>query len=89
MGTIVLTVLLAVGAAFTAGFWLNILLWIPLQLVSQMQDQLLAYRVISLLAMAVGTVGVTLFGMILLGLPWFAALIAGVFVGITSYAAPN
>lgn len=79
------TVLLVLVAGVTAGFWLNLLMWIPMILLGQMQDEEAAFVIVSMLTMAVATLAVFLFGLLVLGLPWPAAAIAGVLVGITSY----
>src|SRR4051812_35717265 len=85
-----LTVLLVLVAGVTAGLWLNILMWIPMLLIGWfVHDEDTAFAVVSLLSMAVATVAAFFVGWKTLDLLWVAAAIAGILVGITSYARPN
>jgi hypothetical protein len=87
--TIAITVALVLLAGLTAGFWLNLLLWVPMLLIGQMQDEAQALVIVSTLAVVVAAVTVLLFGLLVLDLPWPAAAIAGLLVGLTSYARPS
>jgi hypothetical protein len=83
------TIGLVVVAGVTAGFWLNLIMWIPMLVIGRMRDEALAFTLVSLLSMAAAAVTVFLVGVLAVGLPWYAALIAGLLIGITSYARPN
>lgn len=82
---VVATIVLVFVAGVTAGFWLSLLMWIPMVLLGQMQDEEAAFAIVAMLTMAVATLAVFLFGLLVVGLPWPAAAIAGGLVGITSY----
>lgn len=83
------TVGLVLIAGATASLWLNVLMWIPMLIIGwTIRDEETAYSVVSLLMMVVAAVAVFFVGLAL-DLPWYAALIAGILVGITSYARPN
>jgi hypothetical protein len=83
------TIGLVIVAGVTAGFWLNLLMWIPMLVIGwTIRDEQTAFGVVSLLSMLVAAAAVIVVGLAL-GLPWYAATIAGVLVGITSYARPN
>ena len=84
-----ITIGLVLIAGLTAGLWLNLLMWIPMLVLGRMHDEEQAFVWVSTLAMLVGALAVFLFGMLVLSLPWYAAAVAGVLVGITSYARPN
>jgi len=88
IGLVALTIGLAFIAGLTAGLWLNLLMWVPLLFLSQIRDEAQAYRVVTLLTMAVAATAVFLFGTLVIGMPWFAAAVSGALVGITSYAQP-
>ncbi len=83
------TVGLVAVAGVTAGFWLNLIMWIPMLAIGRMRDEELAFTVVSLLSMAVAAVTVFLVGILALELPWYAGLISGLLIGMTSYARPN
>jgi hypothetical protein len=80
---------LAFVAALTAGLWLNLILWIPMLILGRMKDQETAFGIVQFTAMVVAALTVFLVGLLAIGLPWYAAAIAGVLVGMTSYARPN
>lgn len=84
-----LTIVLVLVAGATAGFWLNIVMWIPMLLLGRMRDEEQAFVFVSALSMLAAAVVVFVFGRLVMDLPVVAALIAGVLVGITSYARPN
>ena len=82
------TVLLIAGAGITAGLWLNILMWIPMLVIGwALGDE--GFGLVSLLAMLVAAAAVIVFGLAVLELPVAAAVIAGLVIGLTSYASPN
>lgn len=83
------TVALVLIAGLTAGLWLNLLMWVPMLLLGRMRDEEQAFFYVSLLSMAVAATAVFLFGLLVLGLPVVAAIVAGLLVGITSYVRPN
>jgi hypothetical protein len=83
------TIGLVLVAGVTAGFWLNLIMWIPMLVIGRMRDEELAFTVVSVLSMAVAAVTVFLVGVLAIGLPWYAGLIAGLLIGMTSYARPN
>jgi hypothetical protein len=102
MSDVVLTVVLALVAAVTAGLWLSLLTW-PIGFVVNMvnmrrmnldgyddaQDvryELHARGYLTMMALSqiIAFATVTVVG-IALGLPWYAAAIAGLFVGLTSF----
>jgi hypothetical protein len=78
-------------AAVTAGFWLNLIMWIPMLLIGRFGDDSAgdATALVFLLMQVVGAAAVFLFGLLVIGLPWYAAAIAGLGVGLTSYARPS
>lgn len=83
------TVGLVVVAGITAGFWLNLLMWIPMLIIGGLiDDESVAFPIVSFLAMLVAAATVVVVG-VSLDLPWYAAAIAGLLVGMTSYARPN
>jgi hypothetical protein len=88
-GVIAGTIVLIVVAGITAGLWLNLIMWIPMFLLGMMRDEETAFVIVSTLSMLAAAVTVFLVGALAVGLPWYAAAIAGLFVGITSYARPN
>jgi hypothetical protein len=83
------TVALIVIAGITAGLWLNLLMWIPMLLVGAVFHDDTGFAVVRLLSMLVAGATVLLVGILALDLPWYAASVAGLFIGITSYAQPN
>jgi hypothetical protein len=83
------TIGLFLVAATTAGLWLNLLMWIPMLVIGwTVRDEDVAFGIVSTLSMLMAAAAVILVGLAL-NLPWYAAAIAGVLVGITSYARPN
>jgi hypothetical protein len=81
---------LTIGAALTASFWLTLVLWIPGNLVSAfVRDPENEFAVMVLMTLVAATGVVFLFGTLVLGLPWYAALVAGALVGATSYPRRN
>ena len=84
-----LTIALIFGAGITAGLWLNLLMWIPMLIIGAMFAEYDGFAIVQGLSMLVAGVTVLIFGMAVLELPWYAAAIAGFFVGLTSYARPN
>jgi hypothetical protein len=90
MHTAVVTVMLTVIAAITAGFWLTIVMWLPGNVISAVvRDPYNAFGIMQPLSMIVGAGAVFAFGVVVLGLPWVAAAVAGAIVGMTTYARPN
>ena len=90
MGTVATTIALTIGAALTAGLWLTLVLWIPGNIVSAVaRSDEGEYGVMVLLTLAGAFAVVFAFGMFVLGLPWYAAAVAGAIVGVTSYPRPN
>ncbi|MDP9344401.1 MAG: hypothetical protein M3P44_01515 [Actinomycetota bacterium] len=89
MGTVAATIVLIIVAGITAGFWLNLVMWIPMLIVGAFMDEYSGLPVVTLLSMIVAMAVVFVVGLLALGLPWYAAGIAGVVVGLTSYARPN
>jgi hypothetical protein len=87
--TIAYSVALVIGAGLTAGLWLNLVMWIPMLLLGLMSDEESAFAIVSTLSMLVAAAVVLLFGLLVIGLPWYAAAVAGLVVGMTSYARPN
>jgi hypothetical protein len=83
------TIMLIVVAGVTAGLWLNLIMWLPMLALGAMHDEEAAFVIVSLLSMVVAGAVVFAFGLFVLGLPWYAAAIAGLLVGLTSYARPN
>jgi hypothetical protein len=83
------TVVLIVVAGITAGLWLNLIMWLPMLALGAMRDTEAAFTIVSLLSMVVAAAAVLAFGLLVLALPWYAAAIAGVLIGLTSYARPN
>ncbi len=57
--------------------------------IGRIQDEEAAFNLVSTIAMIVAAAVVFLVGLLAIGLPWYAAAIAGVLVGVTSYARPN
>jgi hypothetical protein len=88
-GVVGSTIVLIVVAGITAGLWLNLLMWIPSLLLGMMRDEETAYVIVSALTMLIAAGTVFLVGDLAIGLPWYAAVIAGLVVGMTSYARPN
>lgn len=89
-GIVLVTIALALGAAVTAGLWLNLLLWVPLSALNAFVPnpmRQLPYVAALMLAGAFGTVFVV--GVFFFGLPWYAAAVAGTVVAATSYPRPN
>ncbi len=89
VGTVAATIVLIIVAGITAGFWLNLVMWIPMLIVGAFMDEYSGLPVVTLLSMIVAMAVVFVVGLLALGLPWYAAGIAGVVVGLTSYARPN
>src|SRR4051794_12874409 len=85
---IVKTFLLVLVAGATAGLWLNLVMWIPMLVIGWVAGDD-GYPLVSLLAMLVAAAAVAWFGLEVLDLPVVAAALAGLLVGITSYARPN
>ena len=83
------TIALIVIAGITAGLWLNLLLWVPMLALGTLRDEGAAFTIVSLLAVVVAFPAVFVFGLAILDLPWYAAAIAGLLIGLTSYARPN
>ena len=83
------TIALVVVAGLTAGLWLNLVMWIPMVILGHMQDEELAFTIVSLASMVAAAIVVFLVGALVIGLPWYAAAIAGLLIGLTSYARPN
>lgn len=83
------TIGLIIVAGITAGLWLNLVMWIPMLIIGAFMDQEEGFALVSLLSMLAAAVTVFLVGNVALDLPWYAAVIAGAVVGITSYARPN
>lgn len=54
-----------------------------------LRDEQAAFAIVSLLAVVVAFAAVFVFGLVVLGLPWYAAATAGLLIGLTSYARPN
>jgi hypothetical protein len=89
MSTAVITVALIVVAGITAGFWLNLIMWIPMLVIGAFVDTYDGLGIVMLTSMLVAGAVVFTVGLALLGLPWYAAAIAGLVIGMTSYARPN
>lgn len=83
------TIALVLVAGVTAGFWLNLIMWIPMLMLGRIRDEELAYTIVSLTTMLVASATVLLVGLLAIDLPWYSAAIAGLLVGLTSYARPN
>jgi hypothetical protein len=83
------TIGLVIVAGVTAGFWLNLVMWIPMLVIGHMKDEELAFTIVALASMAAAALTVFLVGVFAIGLPWYAAAIAGLLIGLTSYARPN
>jgi hypothetical protein len=86
---VVESIALIVVAGITAGLWLNLIIWLPMLALGAMRDSEAAFMIVSLLSMVVAAGAVFTFGLFVLDLPWYAAAIAGLLVGLTSYARPN
>ena len=94
-GTIAVTIVLAIVAAITAGLWLAILTW-PVGIVvnystrNRPRDERVrtGTAVMNMATMVLATAAVLIVGL-LIGLPWYAAALAGLFVGMTSYVRPT
>jgi hypothetical protein len=89
MSTGRVTIVLIAVAGVTAGLWLNLIMWLPMLALGSMRDEEAAFAIVSLLSMLVAAGVVLAFGLVVLGLPWYAAAVAGVLIGLTSYARPN
>lgn len=89
MGTVATTIALIVVAGITAGFWLNLVMWIPMLVIGAFVDAYSGLGIVMFMSMLVAGAVVFAFGLAVLGLPWYAAGIAGLVIGMTSYARPN
>lgn len=83
------TTALVIVAGITAGFWLNLIMWIPMLLIGLIRDEETAFSLVWLVSMLAAGATVFLVGTLVIGLPWYAALVAGVIIGLTSYVRPN
>jgi hypothetical protein len=90
MATVLWTILYALGMAAIGA---RLILFIPLGIFGAIIERTAKTEEGEFLAVSlfvwVGSFAVTLALGIIIGLPWYAALIAGVLVGITSFAKPN
>jgi hypothetical protein len=84
------TIGLVVVAGISAGLWLNLIMWIPMLVVGwTIRDEAEAFFIVSIFTMLFAAVAVFCLGVAAVGLPWYAALIGGLVIGLTSYARPN
>jgi energy-coupling factor transporter transmembrane protein EcfT len=87
---VALTFTLIIVAVMTHGFWGQILIMIASVPVGFLaRSYATEFLVMQTLAMGLSGGAVFVVGVVLLNLPWYAALIAGVIVGLTSYVRPN
>jgi hypothetical protein len=82
----VAAILIAV-AGVTAGFWLNLLLWLPLLTLKWLV--LDSFVVVQSLAMLTAGTAVAVFGVLVLGLPVVAGVAAGLIISVTTYSRPS
>ena len=88
--TIGYTIGLVVVAGITAGLWLNLIMWIPMLIVGwTIHDDAEGFFIVSIFTMLVAALTVFVVGFVVIGVPWYAAGIAGLLIGLTSYARPN
>jgi hypothetical protein len=64
-------------------------MWIPMLLIGRIRDEETAFSLVWLVSMLAAGATVFLVGTLAIGLPWYAALLAGVIIGLTSYVRPN
>jgi hypothetical protein len=84
------TIGLVVVGGVTAGLWLNLIMWIPMLVVGwTIPDEAEAFFIVSIFTMLVAALTVFVVGFVAVGLPWYAAGIAGLAIGLTSYARPT
>jgi hypothetical protein len=90
MNTAVMTVVLIVVAGLTVPLWLWLVTLIPGSIVKAITPSYYAAMIIMQpVVMLLAAATVFSVGFLALSLPWYAALIAGVVIGLTTYAQPD